>query len=117
MKIVNLQTFLKLPVGTVYQKYDNFEFDSMCIKGDSRSFGDDFDSCDVTNEVGDESESHRYAILQDMELGAEYSKDFYTECRDGLFNPLQLFAVWSEQDVRGLVDRLELALKQSGGAA
>lgn len=46
------------------------------------------------------------SAIEDMENGIERQVAFGVGCRDGLFNPDALFAVWSDEDVRGLIEAL-----------
>lgn len=115
MKIVNRSTFLAMPPGTVYAKYEPCIFEEMCIKGetlfhdDGRPFDwfyqqivdavDAFDS----NEWSDRLERSRLT-------GESVPMNFDIESRDGCFEDDQLFAVWEPADITALITRLQEAL-------
>lgn len=44
--------------------------------------------------------------------GKPFALHFRTFCRDGEFDPDQLFAVWERDDVAGLIARLQQALSE-----
>ncbi len=109
MRIVNREEFLAMPAGTIYMEYDG-SFGNLCVKGDSLSV--DFYSNSVTCEVDCDSSGELADILHEAENNSSYSipLHFNTECRDGLFEEKQLFAVYEERDTTGLIARLEETL-------
>ena len=112
MKIVNRKTFLSLPAGTVYQKYEPCWFGDLAIKGETVS-GVDWYAWQIGPwfESMNDSGEHFETIQQAEATGEETGPmDFEIEGRDGLFDYDQLFAVWSEADVKGLANRLLSAL-------
>ena len=110
MKIVNLETFRKMPDGTVFCKY------SPCSFGDSEMFGGDcggidFISAELTGWVESEGSDDMYDILvKAQETGESFKLD--TECygRDGLYENDQLFAIYETEDVVQLIETLRKAL-------
>lgn len=105
MKILNRAQFMTLPTGTVFAKYEPCFFDDLLIKGESTEtdfFYQEITSaieCNGCGEFGDkldESEHH----------GSNINMDFNCEGRDGLYKENQLFAVWSKDDVKSLINRL-----------
>jgi hypothetical protein len=113
MKIVDRKTFLALPAGVVYAKCAPWVFDGLCIKGDTIY-------ANVNNEaidffyfgIGADSiaahDSGEWGELLDasLETGRELAMSFDIQGRDGCFEDDQLFAVFSEQDVKLLIERL-----------
>lgn len=111
MRIVNRETFLALPSGTVYQKYEPCSFGGLAIKGDSL----DRDWIDIwTAEQPDFVNSHDTDSFVEccdrMEAGNDEMLQYDTTCRDGLFDNDQWFAIYSPADVRGLITALQGAL-------
>lgn len=102
-----------MPAGTVFAKYEPQYFDNLCIKGDTCGKNDFFyqplhDSLDAS------SSSERADILIEAEEdGISIPLDFDAQFRDGLFDDDQLFAVWSDEDVRQLIERLQGAAKRT----
>lgn len=117
MKIVNRTTFLAMPEGTVYAKYQPSIFEGLCIKGDTISRLDDGVAIDwFYQDIGaDAIESHDSgewgALLEESELtGRELEMDYDMQGRDGCFEDDQLFAVLSKKDVAQLIERLQRCL-------
>jgi len=107
MKIVDRKTFLAMPAGVVYSKYEPCCFGPLEIKGDS--CGDiDFFSQQIADSVKCGGSDEFADILFDAaETGASFALDFEIEGRDGCFDAGQLFAVWESEDVSALVARLQ----------
>lgn len=118
MKIVDRATFMALPAGTVYQKYEPCVFGPISIKGET--CGTDFyEVCgiDQPDFDGSEGSEDHFDIIQAIERGEPSpALRFHTICRDGLFDMGQLFAVWEPDDVRGLIARFEEALRTSAAS-
>lgn len=105
MKIVDRKTFLSLRAGTVYSKYAPCWFQAFEIK--EESWTNDFISQSVTDALPydlDIDKECKLAETQDVPM------NFYCTMRDGCFDADQLFAVWSEADVKALIERLTEAL-------
>ena len=105
MKIIDRETFLKLPAGTVYSKYEPCVFGDLCIKGDSlkndwayQSIVDAIDAID--------SPVFSDKLFLSEKTGESIDMDFYCMVRDGLFENDQLFSVWDKKDVIALMNRL-----------
>lgn len=119
MRIVDRETFLTLPAGTVFAKFgnaagdpDHLYFDDVCIKEDT--CGADFVVQDLTAqfEGWTGSDSH-FEELQRMSADTAHESpplDYDSASRDGLFDKGQRFAVWSVEDTRRLIARLQDAL-------
>ena len=114
MKIVDRKTFMSLPAGTVFSKYEPVSlFGTLCVKGDSLS--SDFYYQDITGPVDASSAGECHEVMLAAEVSGEsIPLDFHCECRDGLFDYQQMFAVWEATDVLGLIDRLHESMKESG---
>jgi len=107
MRILNRTEFLAMPSGTVYCKYTRMGImDDLCVKYGSLSNDwyylelADFDDCDSSEEMFerlDEMEKHSHLI---------YPKKCDTTARDGLFDDDQLFMVYSDHDVRNIIQKL-----------
>src|SRR6187402_1287776 len=105
MKIVDRKTFLAMPAGTVYSKYDPSIFDAIEIKGESNP--NDFWSTQISDSVKARDTGEMFAQLAKAEQGESVELDFKTCYRDGLFKDDQLFAVWEKRDVEQLIARLQ----------
>ena len=114
MRIVNRKTFLAMPEGTVFSKYDPSIIREPMVKAESiGSEGEliDFRYTSLTDEVDCSGSFERDGIMDLAEIeGTPFALHFNTRCRDGEYDPDQLFAVWARDDVTGLIKRLQQAL-------
>lgn len=114
MKIVNMETFLQLPPNTLFcEVYEDniFNLSELAVKGES--IGDnDFGYKDLV--VIDSESDMDLFVKQDnaeKELQAngstnEITLDFDCTARDGLYAKGRFFAVFSKEDVKGLIGSL-----------
>lgn len=111
MKILDLDEFLKLPSGTIYTKYAPCAFEDLCMKGETT--GGDFFCVSLTAEVELGPGKFRDTTLLSAErLGCSVPMDFNSVGRDGFLNPDELFAVWDQEDINGLIDKLTESTKR-----
>jgi hypothetical protein len=108
VKIVNLDTFIAMPAGTVFAKYKPCCFEDLCIKGESIPETDDFFYQQIVDAI-DAAGSSEWSnmLFESQETGKSLPMDFRCEGRDGCFEPAQLFAVWERADVLALIARLQ----------
>ena len=112
MKIVNRETFLALPPGTLFSKYEPCVFEDLCIKGET--WGNDFQVqqiADAIESTGCEDFSKR--LFHSEVEGDSLPMDFNCMGRDGCFDDDQLFAVWERADVEALIVRLTKTLQEA----
>jgi hypothetical protein len=114
MRLVDLPTFLAMPAGTVYAKYEPCVFGELAIKDDSVPASDPvtwylqdlipwFEGCNESMGYFD--------ALESMQRGEETPPlDYDITSKDGLYEREQLFAVFERRDVEALVARLSRAL-------
>ena len=114
MRIVDRKTFLELPEGTVFAKYDPCIIREPMVKCDSTpNAGElvDFYYANLTDEVDCSGSCARDGIMDLAVIeGLPFALDFNSQCRDGMYDADQLFAVWERDDVAGLISRLQTAL-------
>jgi len=121
MRIVDRATFLALPAGTLFAKYETCMFGPLAIKGESLSpCGSpvDFDYATIGDAIEYADICEYTALLDTLQASngaTSVPMDFETEVRDGLFTVDQLFAVWDRDDVDALIDRLFSALGSAYG--
>jgi hypothetical protein len=109
MKIVNREEFLKLPSGTLFSKYQPCYFDDITIKGDT--WTNDFLIQNIADGIESEGSDDFFVKLTDAEKnGTELKMDFDCYGRDGMFDEERLFAVWSKDDVKALIKKLQESL-------
>jgi hypothetical protein len=114
MRIVNLKTFLAMPKGTVYAKYDEEDwFDELCIKDEMHTV-DTWKYQDIVAAIpGDSSDEIMEKLGHAKDMGLELRMNFDDATSIGYASDGQLFAVFSKEDTLKLLDRLQLALKDS----
>jgi hypothetical protein len=109
MKIVDRQTFLAMPEGTVFSKYKPCIFDGLFVKAShGGEYANDFlyDDLIAPVDAGDSGEGFDM-LFASQERGDEVPLTFSdATTRDGLFDDDQLFAVYSDDDVSMLIHRL-----------
>lgn len=113
MKVVDLSTFLDMPIGTVFQKYQPHVFDH--LQTYEGRLGQDFLTGDFSFEpISGDSPTHAQAILETLaEKGESHPVEFDNVGRDALFDKGQMFAVWEPDDVRALIAHLQRALPEA----
>lgn len=106
MKIVDRKTFLSLPAGTLFSKFEPDIFSDIRIKEDTCGDNDWFEQ-----QIADAIEcsgSENFADKCDRMVNGESVKmDFDCIGRDGCFDDDQLFAVWEQADIDALIARLQ----------
>ena len=113
MRIVDRKTFLEMPAGVLFSKYEPCALDDIEIKGDTVS-DIDFYTQDIAGAVKCNDGNEFLEVLLDAaDNGTSFAMDFECECRDGCFDEDQLFAVWDHEDVAGLIARLHKVLESA----
>lgn len=106
MRIVDRKTFLGMPNGTMFAKYEPCVFGPLEIKCDT--YGSDFVSQQIINAI----DGHDSGEVMDMldaseETGCSIPMNFDCAGRDGCFDEDQLFAVLETADVDKLIERIK----------
>ncbi len=116
MRIVNLETFLKLPPGTVYAKYEPQVFDKLEIKQETCKGFIDWFAQDFNVPISARGSDEEDRLMQKADADPNFSVPlcYNTICRDGCFEKDQLFAIFEEVDVHAMIARLHRALAESG---
>jgi hypothetical protein len=113
MKIVDRQTFLAMPAGTVFAKYRPCIFEHPQIKGDTLLPNDFlyyelFDGWFANNSTTDDY----VATLDAIQLGQDSPPmNIDSVERDGLHDDDQLFAIYEAEDVAEIIKRLQAAIE------
>lgn len=110
MKIVDRATLMSLPAGTVFQTFDPIVFGEIMVKGETwpnpNGLGD-FIQAPLSAIEGDPNQgSWKRLIDADEYVGLEVEMDHDCTSREGMFDPDQLYAVWSADEVRAVAERL-----------
>lgn len=110
MRIVDRETFLKLPAGTIFAKFTPHVFGAWEIKEETM-----FEDYVVQNlepffDVEGDSWEEQFRVLDAMLAGDKSPPlDFHCAGRDGLFDRDQLFGVLDKADLAALISRLQEA--------
>lgn len=105
MKILSFRDFLELPAGTIFSYYEPCSFSDILIKG--QSLENDFVCQSLIAPVAC-SDSTGFATQCDKaESGENVPLDFDCAGREGMFNDAQLYAVYSDEDIVGLIRAIE----------
>jgi hypothetical protein len=108
MKIVDKKTFVKLPENTIFSKYEPCIFGDICIKGETIN-DRDFYYVKLNNiEYSDSSEFINNCSL--AEKGKDINIDLDTYTRDGMFDDKQLFAIYGDNDLIKIINKLKLCI-------
>lgn len=111
MKIVDRKTFLSMPANTLFSKYEPCCFYMLSIKGE-KAGDNDFYTNTIADSIDSSSSGDFIDILVEAQkTGCSIDMDFNTECRDGLYDDNQLFAVWEKEDIINLIKRLNECLR------
>lgn len=103
MKIVDRETFLSLPSGTVYAKIPKrWIVQDLCVKYDSLSNDWYYMSFDWVDAHDSGQAGQR---MDEMEQGASYPVQ-KSITRDGLYDDTDQFLIYEEADIRFIVSQL-----------
>lgn len=110
MRIVNKETFLKLPSNTLYCKYTSLGiFGELYIKLGSLS--NDWYYSEITGwPQGCDTSDDFYSKMGLAEGGEEFSFDMEVGSRDGMYEEEEYFAVFDKEDVKALINKLSSLL-------
>lgn len=106
MKIINKETFLKLPAKTIYSEYEPCIFDGLFVKGDTWPC-DYLEQNIIGNVYCSSSEEFSRILVQSEETGHSFNLDFDCNGRNGLFDDKQLYAIYEKEDLENLIAVLE----------
>lgn len=109
MKIIGMKEFLKLPNGTMYQRYQ-----PCCFTGELEVFEgsiectNDFYYKNIINEVECEGDIELIDILSNATtINESFKFDYNCGSRDGhCCDDDQLFAIYDKEDVKSLLDEI-----------
>jgi hypothetical protein len=121
MRIVDRKTFLAMPSGTMFSRWDSEWRERLEIKGETNTrSGNNCASLCVADAVAwlpneFDSIAVHHRVAQTALTGARSEMDFKTDCQDELSSEQQLFAVWEVEDLTAFLltvkGCLDVALK------
>lgn len=108
MKIVDRHTFLRLPSGTLFQKFEPYIFGELCLKKESLLESNDFNYISFTNlkeaSITQEYFDILYEMLHDHK---SYLIDFDCIARDGFYVKEEYYAIWEKEDILNFISLLQ----------
>ncbi len=113
MKIVTRDQLMAMPAGTVFQNFEPRIFGEIRIKGDtcgSDFYLSDLDGTEYDSVKGDIASALLDATDRSLKTGENIKIVLNSECREGMFDKDQLYAVWNTEDVYALIARLQECL-------
>jgi hypothetical protein len=108
MKIVDYDTFIKMPAGTLYAEYTPCVFGETLIKQNTLNEGKDWLYLELVGNPDTDSEWS--AGCEAMEKGEDLPPDT-SLCRDGMFDYSRRFLVYNRDDVENMIETLKESLK------
>lgn len=121
MRIVDRATFLAMPAGTLYAKYEPCVFGELQVKEGTCYAADRVTRIDFYTQQlipwfnGTQSSSDYFDTLEAAEKGTP-TPAFDMPARDGLFDDDQLFAIFERADVEALIAKLTRSLVEGYGS-
>lgn len=109
MRIVTRTEFLSLPAGTVYAEWAPDFFGDLCVKVDC--LDNDWLYVSLIDAVEASNDNERHMRMLEAQGGSEIRMQYDNPGRDGAFADDQLYAVWSDSDVAGLISALQRSLR------
>ena len=114
MKIVNKKEFMELKTPIVFSHYSPCQIEGLYVCVDNSSMKNDFVQASLIDDVvpiGDEPESWSSGDVFDLLYDAEKNKtpfklDLEFNGREGLYDDNKLYAVYDDEDITRLTDKL-----------
>lgn len=107
MKIVDYDTFIKLPVGTMYCETEPYIFGEIKIKQETINDGNDWFYQSFQDNL--DKEDWKEDIYNEC-LKREVNLDFDIQTRDGMFDYQRTFAIYSQKDIQDMINKLQSIL-------
>lgn len=103
MRIIKFNDFIKLPANTVYCEFD-VGFSNLYVKMDSIG-DDDFFYKDLLQNIDVKNSDEFMDFIETRDK--DISMDFDTVSRDGMFDYSREFAIFDNDDIKGLIKVLQ----------
>lgn len=116
MKIVSRQEFLSFPSGTVFSFYETCIIRGLMVKHETiyhNGIASDFTYQDLIGNIdNDGSDDYFEKLLEAPKNKTDLKLDFECIQRDGLFEQDSMYAVYTLEDVQGLISCLSKAIEK-----
>lgn len=112
MKIINREEFLKQSEGILYSEYKPFSFYGLYVKGNTISSEEhgnfDYNELGLIGNINADNSDELYYKLDVAEkISRKLNLDFECGMRNGGFDGEQLYAVYEQKDIEGLINVLK----------
>ena len=108
MRIVELDEFRSLKPGTIFMKYSPQIFgELMVFQGVTGDVDFIYESLADEIECGGSTELFDLISAAEKDSRKSLPLDFHCTARDGMYESDQLFAVYEDKDIAGLISKLE----------
>lgn len=108
MKVVNKQEFLKLPKGTLYSKYNGCGLEGLYELDEN--YNNDYYFTDIISEIKCSDSNEYNDIIFDIEengSSVKFELDLHCCSRDGCFDDSEKFAIYTKDEIKNLIKRLQ----------
>lgn len=112
MKIIDRETFITMPEGTVFSEYEPCYFGPLMIKGATVGAVDWYEQT-VSDAFDFNDTDDLYRKCDAAVNGGNLPITLNCETRNGMFDDDQLFAIWDQRDIAALITRLQRSLESS----
>lgn len=111
MRVLNRKAFLMLPIGTAFCKGKEWFFEGLAFKDETIVAGEhgDWYEADPAWVDGEDSGECIDRLIEMLATGASYPMQ-NSICRDGLFEPDDVFLIFEREDLLKLRTRIDAAL-------
>jgi hypothetical protein len=110
MKIVDYDTFVKMPQGTIYSTYSPCNFGDIYCLEEVINDGSDWFLSRMINNPDDNCDIQK--CCTDMENGVSIDADFHCWERDGMFDYDRKFLVYETKDIEMFIEKLQDCLNK-----
>jgi hypothetical protein len=110
MKIVDYNTFISMPKGTLYSNYAPCYMSGLKVKDDTINEGKDwfyYDMLDNPDQHYKDEYLQYFDTIAKMEHGESIPADFYILERDGMFDYERCFVIYEHKDIKEFIEKLK----------
>lgn len=105
---------MKLPAGTMYCKRHPWDLGALCVKGETLTGGNDWYRLSLDWIDGNDSGECFERLDAMLKTGTSFRVQD-SECRDGMFDAMDIFLVWERLDLEFLATLTTKAIEVIDG--
>lgn len=114
MRIINRKELMKMKAPFIFSHYSPCNIDDLFICTDTTYHGNDFIEAQLLGEaisMDGKNEDTIGVLIDAEENGTEFKLDLECGGREGLFDDTKLYAVYNNEDIQRLIDKLSSVIK------